>query len=466
MSAITAVRGSFAAVLATASACLVPAGAAGQDPTPYGGGRLEVASTLPLGYHPTVGIALAPRAGGVALRFDTTLRCGGDVYVVTARALAPLSAGHLSVAGRGHLPLGRGRVTWHWSLTADVGTRGAAGVLTVGGRRRVGSRSTSCSRAPRRPFRALVASAPSGPPASPHPGGSYLGLSGVSLGGGLRGPVVLRVMPSGKVAARWTVAARCGRGSAERLTNLTPATTVAANGSFHRAERFSQRFSDAVVRYRAFFGGRFTSDGAAGTLRLRARVYDRGGRRLLTRCDTTSKRWSALLDSTAASAPSPTGSPVLAPWDPNRFVQAGAWSLTMTSDAAEGILQGQSVSYSTADGPSYGKGGATFLEFNYPNDAGAWDAVFRAPPGGTLSAGGTYYDNDRATEANGGPPRTSAELEVSGRYTSCDTATGSFTIEALAFDPNGALRTAKVRFEHHCDAKPEALRGTWEFHAP
>jgi hypothetical protein len=187
----------------------------------------------------------------------------------------------------------------------------------------------------------------------------------------------------------------------------------------------------------------------------------------VTRCDTGTQSWGALLDSGTAPAAGAPGTPGVTRWDQERFIQAGAWSLTITSDPAEGIAHGQSYSYSTADGPSYGKGGATFLAFTYPNnDTGGWDAVFRAPPGGTLRAGVTYYDADRATELNGGPPRTSAELQVSGLFTSCDTATGNFTIESLAFDPNGALRTARVRFEHHCDAKPEALRGTWEFHAP
>jgi hypothetical protein len=39
-------------------------------------------------------------------------------------------------------------------------------------------------------------------------------------------------------------------------------------------------------------------------------------------------------------------------------------------------------------------------------------------------------------------------------------------IEALEFDPNGMLPTARARFEHHCEGQEGALRGTWEFHAP
>jgi hypothetical protein len=113
----------------------------------------------------------------------------------------------------------------------------------------------------------------------------------------LPAPVLLRVAPnSKKVFARWTVRARCGHGPTDRFANLTPPTTVSAGGAFHRTERFSQRFTDALVRYRARSAGQFTSDGARGTLRVRARVYDRTGRHLQTRCDTRTRASHALLD--------------------------------------------------------------------------------------------------------------------------------------------------------------------------
>ena len=40
-----------------------------------------------------------------------------------------------------------------------------------------------------------------------------------------------------------------------------------------------------------------------------------------------------------------------------------------------------------------------------------------------------------------------------------------FTITALAYDPNGALRTFTVNFEAHCEGLPEALRGSFAFQA-
>ena len=54
--------------------------AAAQD---YGGGRLPSAAVPGRAYVPTVGIALQPRGDRMALRFDTSLRCGRTSYAVS-----------------------------------------------------------------------------------------------------------------------------------------------------------------------------------------------------------------------------------------------------------------------------------------------------------------------------------------------------------------------------------------------
>ena len=41
----------------------------------------------------------------------------------------------------------------------------------------------------------------------------------------------------------------------------------------------------------------------------------------------------------------------------------------------------------------------------------------------------------------------------------CNTGVGSFTVDALAYDPNGALRTAKVRWTFRCVPGDPAVRG-------
>jgi hypothetical protein len=56
-------------------------------------------------------------------------------------------------------------------------------------------------------------------------------------------------------------------------------------------------------------------------------------------------------------------------------------------------------------------------------------------------------------------------MAMSGESRGCNTGVGSFTVDALAFDPNGALRTARVRFTFRCDPGDPAIRGAWEFQA-
>src|SRR4051812_35618561 len=127
-------RTSWLHVLALVSAASMPAAGAAQEPGAYGGGTLD-AGALGRSYHPTVGVTFAPRGGQVALHFDTTLRCGRDSYQVRARRLVQPTGGHVASAGKGRLALGRGRVTWHWSLAADLDGRLAAGGPTPGGKR-------------------------------------------------------------------------------------------------------------------------------------------------------------------------------------------------------------------------------------------------------------------------------------------------------------------------------------------
>ena len=73
--------------------------------------------------------------------------------------------------------------------------------------------------------------------------------------------------------------------------NFTPSMAIGAKGGFSRAERFAVRYTNALVRYRVRFAGRLSGEGATGTLRMRARVFTRSGGRLLTRCDTRTRRW-------------------------------------------------------------------------------------------------------------------------------------------------------------------------------
>jgi hypothetical protein len=274
---------------AVLSACAAPAASA-QAPPSYGGGLFR--HLEPKTYEPSVGVTFEQRGDRLALRFDTNLKCGHSIYQASAHRVVPLAGGHARASGRGSFPLGRGRVRFKWKLTADVGPDAVSGVLDIRGTRR---RTESCTHKPKRRFQALLKTEPSGPAAPPPPPHAlYLGLDDSRVSGGFRGPVLLRATANGKrIGARWSVRAPCGSGGPQWLVNFTPATLVHADGTFSRSERFKGVFADEVVRFRVLFRGGFRSDGAAGQLRMRARIYDRTGKRLKTRCDTGLRQWSA-----------------------------------------------------------------------------------------------------------------------------------------------------------------------------
>ena len=282
--------------------------------------------------------------------------------------------------------------------------------------------------------------------------------------------MVLRTTRDGaKVAARWNAIARCRRGPSERLGNFTPATRVRPDGSFERRERFSVRYADALVRYRVRFAGRFQADGAQGELRMRARVFDRRGRRLRTRCDTRRRRWQALAAETApvppssgTTSPPATGGPGPTSGDGPPHPAAGPWSLHLVSEPGDYIGQGGTYDFGPPTDRIDASGTPGYLSFSVlPGGTGPdWAAGFFAPQGQTLRAGATY--NDTAVYD---PGPSDAGMAMSGESRGCNTGVGSFTVDALAFDPNGALRRAKVRWTFRCDPGDPAIRGTWQFQA-
>lgn len=135
---------------------------------------------------------------------------------------------------------------------------------------------------------------PAGGPAQPGPRAFYAGTIGYEIFDRIQAPVILRATKDArKISAQWSIAGTCGRGPREHFVNFTPPTTVRPDGTFSRNERFSIRYADVVVRYRPSFSGRIRTDGATGTLRLRTRIYNRRGTKLLTRCDSGGRNWNA-----------------------------------------------------------------------------------------------------------------------------------------------------------------------------
>lgn len=445
-----------------------PATARAQAPT-YGGGLLPY-TTTPRTFNPSLGIVLQQRGHRLALRFDTLLRCGRTVEEAVGRKRVALAGSSFAASGASVVRNGRLRLEYAWSLRGTVAGQTATGSLRIGGRRRIGDgRWVSCRRRPERGFQARLGTPPTGAAARPQSASGYYGVSDIVLDG-LRAPVVLRTTRDGaKVAARWNATARCRRGPRVRLVNFTSATRVRPDGSFARSERFSVRYAHALVRYRVRFAGGFQVDGARGELRVRARVFDRRGHRLRARCDTRSRRWHALAADTSAVPPgggaiSPplSGGPGTSSGDGPPHPVAGAWSLHLASEPGDYIGQGGTYDFGPPTDRIDASGTPAYLSFSVlPGGAAPdWAAGFFAPQGQALRAGVTY--NDTVVYD---PRPTDAGMAMSGDSRACNTGVGSFTIDTVAFDPNGALRTARVRWTFRCDPGDPAIRGVWEFHA-
>jgi hypothetical protein len=461
------------AALALVVTSVVATSDAAAAPT-YGGGLLSTTASKPRHYTPSLGIVLDQRGDRLAFRFDTSLACGRDSYQVSGKRSVPLAGGHAEARGASVLPLRGGRVNFSWRLAAGVNGDAASGTLVIKGRRTAGGRSQTCTHKPTRPFQARLARAPAAAAAMPAGRALYFGLTDQALTNGLPGAVVLRTTADGRrAAARWTAKAPCRRGPHELLINFTPATPIGPDARFSREERFTQRFADALVRYRVAFAGGFTGDGAAGTLRLRARIYTTRGR-LLTRCDSGARSWTAQRPdqpgspgATAPAGPAPAepNSPAAAnppaTWPPvtpeQRWVNATSWSLTTQSDPGDYIGQGESWSYSQADGQMQVMGNPYYVNLQaFPGDHRV-SGGFVAPQGETLTTGRTYtMDRNTAGDASGG-------IDADSR--ACGGTSGWFVLDTLDYASDGSVRNLKVTFELHCEGLQPALRGTWEFHA-
>jgi hypothetical protein len=260
----------------------------------FGGGRLpSIAPTRE--YKPPLGITFQERGSQVALRFDTSLRCGRSSYQVSGRRTFARSGNTVAGSSASVLMLGRGRIEFSWEIGATFEGDAVTGSLRITGRLRYRGRWRRCSQKPVRDFTARAQAAPAGAPVpAPRGGAVFHGLTDMVVIDGLLGPVTVRVGKNGKrLGARWTANAACRRGPPEILTNRTRRTRIRPSGRFERRERFTQVFSDARVRYRVRFAGRFRADGVSGTVRVRAVVYDARGRKVQTRCDTGKRRWTA-----------------------------------------------------------------------------------------------------------------------------------------------------------------------------
>jgi hypothetical protein len=445
-------------VVAMALTAIAAEGAAAQAPPTFGGGRLVKAGPVK-GYTPSVNLSLQPRGANIAMLFDTTVLCGHDVIDVAGSGEVPWDGASFSFKGASVQNLRPGRLAHEYTVTGTLSGGRATGTLHVVGVRRRGGRSQRCGARPTRGFEVRFAGPPAGAPAKPQPRAFYAGTSSYEIFDRIQAPVALRVTKDSKqVAAQWTIAAKCGRGSSQ-FVNFSPPMRVRAGGRFARKERFSVQYNDALIRYRASFAGRFASDGATGTLRLRTRIFNRKGTKLQTRCDSGTRTWNAAPPPAAAggggagagaggTAPMPSPAPSTLPANS---------AVSMTSDEGDYIGQGKSYADGVG-GPIVAEGTRGQILTLGVLSGGEWRAAFAAPPGQELTEGVTYT-GALQTQNDG----TSPYLSVSGEGRGCGYSSGTFTVDHISWYPDGTLQAFSARFEQHCEGAVAALRGTWTY---
>ncbi|MFL5915038.1 MAG: IPT/TIG domain-containing protein [Gaiellaceae bacterium] len=144
------------------------------------------------------------------------------------------------------------------------------------------------------------------------------------------------------------------------------------------------------------------------------------------------------------------------------FAYGGKTAVTMTSDAGDYIGQGQTWSYSLANGDQIGMGGGrSFAGFGVNGANGDWWSADFVPAAGDILVSGETYSNATRYPFNGSGPG----LDVSGMGRGCNELTGSFTVNSATFAADGTLRTASISFVQHCEGATPALHGTFAFRA-
>jgi hypothetical protein len=122
---------------------------------------------------------------------------------------------------------------------------------------------------------------------------TLLGMTSQTAGGPFA--LNLRVSPDGRRIQRLIAGGRytCRRIKPIQETNYSPAFPVNADGTFRFVERFKLRYTDAVERVTVTTEGRFVAGGATGTWQARTVARSRRTKRVIDRCNTGKRNWSA-----------------------------------------------------------------------------------------------------------------------------------------------------------------------------
>jgi hypothetical protein len=133
-------------------------------------------------------------------------------------------------------------------------------------------------------------------------------------------------------------------------------------------------------------------------------------------------------------------------------------SFSFSGDDGDYISGGQSYTYATATQDRMNVSGNTdngVVTVSVDGANGDWWTLNLAAPSGKALTPGTYtgatrYPFNKATEPG---------LSLSGNGRGCNQLTGTFTVSAVEFGPQGYVKKLYASFEQHCEGSTPAARG-------
>ncbi|WP_326666412.1 hypothetical protein [Streptomyces canus] len=142
---------------------------------------------------------------------------------------------------------------------------------------------------------------------------------------------------------------------------------------------------------------------------------------------------------------------------------ATSGTLSFSGDAGEPISGGQPYDYSAGAVQMFDVQGSTDqngLTVAIDADQGTlWRLIVAAPDGQKLAEGTTYSGAKQWPYAQPEDPELTFSGIDNGTEKGCNTNSGSFTIEHIAFGPYGYVRELDATFEQYCNGSTVPLRG-------
>ncbi|MFF7172327.1 hypothetical protein [Streptomyces pseudovenezuelae] len=132
-------------------------------------------------------------------------------------------------------------------------------------------------------------------------------------------------------------------------------------------------------------------------------------------------------------------------------------SFSFSGDEGDWISGGQSYSY-TASQDRLNVSGSTgngVVTLSVDGANGDWWTLNLAAPSGEALTAGTYTGATRYPFNEGTEPG----LSLSGNGRGCNQLTGTFTVSAVEFGPQGYVKKLDAAFEQHCEGGTTAARG-------